>query len=113
MAKEKFNEKELLEAIEKYTEATDQPLIKEFCLQFDISEDALQDYRDKYRSISGAIKKLLAKQEVFLVKAGSSNQINPTMAIFRLKQPVFGYTDKQQVDFTGNVSFTGENDLKD
>ena len=37
------------------------------------------------------------KQEMFLIRA---KDVNPIMAIFRLKQPSFGYKDKQEIDTT-------------
>jgi hypothetical protein len=109
----KFNVDDIIQAVNSYIDSTDQPFIQEFCLNYDISDEQLMRYRNSNDKLSGAIKKLLAKQELYLIREGAANKINPTMAIFRLKQPVFGYTDRQDVKVSGNVSFAGEAELTD
>ena len=68
--------------------------------QMESSADGLSNQEAK--------KRLLRKQELFLIKEGAANRINPTMAIFRLKQPVFGYTDKQDIKIDANVTFVDD-----
>lgn len=49
---------------------------------------------------SNLIKLAIEKQEAFLLSAAGIGRYNPTLAIFRLKQPQHGYTDKIDADLT-------------
>ena len=109
----KFNPDDVAKAMNDYTDSCNDPLIKEFCLEYGISDERVRQLAENNTALFGAIKRLLAKQEIHLVRDGAANRINPTMAIFRLKQPVFGYTDKQEVKMSGNVVFAGEDALTD
>jgi len=43
-------------------------------------------------------KKAIEKQENFLMKWATNNELNATMSVFRLKQPQHWFTDKQEID---------------
>lgn len=63
-----------------------------------------KEYISDNKIFSDEVRRLKYKQEAFL----TSQYKNSTMAIFRLKQPVFGYTDTPQVSLGVNVSFTNK-----
>lgn len=43
-------------------------------------------------------KQAIEKQENYLMKWATSNELNATMSVFRLKQPQHWFTDKQEID---------------
>lgn len=53
-----------------------------------------------WEEFSPLVKHCIQKQEAYLLQAGGTGRYNPTMAIFRLKQPQHGYSDKQEVENT-------------
>lgn len=64
--------------------------------KFNVNKDYIHDHEE----FSDLTKRAVEKQEQYLLKNGGSNKYNPTIAIFRLKQPQHGYTDRSQVDNT-------------
>lgn len=95
---------EVYEALEQYILDEDDPTIVGFCawnetaIQYRINDSNLYDWPE----FSGLIKWAIKKQEANLLKQGGAGKYNPTLAIFRLKQPQHGYTDKSQTDVTTN-----------
>lgn len=96
---QKFNTQELQSiytAFSTYIEETADPTIVGFVAQFApidnryINRELISD-RPEFSPLT---KQCHAKQEAFLL----TQYKNPAMAIFRLKQPVFGYTDKREVE---------------
>lgn len=93
---------EVLKAFEDYIKRSYDPTVVGFCsydpvaLQYEINDSNLYDWDE----FSGLIKRAIKKQEAYLVEGGTRNQLNVTMAIFRLKQPQHGYTDQKHVDHT-------------
>ena len=67
------------------------------CIEKRISKDTINYLSKKFKSFSDLIKKAADIQEVKLRKWGTAGKLNPTMAIFCLKNN-HGYTDK--VDHT-------------
>ena len=108
-----YNAEHISEALLKYIEENDEPLIQEFCLNYDISKDQLyaisgRDEEDSKR-LSDSMKKAIAKQEVFLVKNATRRTIDPVFSMFRLKQPCHGYTDRHELTIDSKVViFDGE-----
>ena len=104
-----FNKQEVLDRLNSYIDSIPDPMLQEFCIDRDnptreTINTWINDDKDKYSNLfSDAVKRLLAKQEIFLTRA---KDINPVMAIFRLKQPVFGYRDKQDVAIDATVTQT-------
>ena len=90
-----------------YINNTPDPNLLEFCSDFNnphrdtIYEWSTDKEIDKIYKFSDILKRLHDKQEMFLIRA---NGVNPVMAIFRLKQPSFGYKDKQEVALDANVT---------
>lgn len=93
---------ELLEAYILYIERTPDPTTVGFCAydpvaaKYMITRDNLKDWPE----FSPLQKYCIEKQEAYLLQAGGTGKYNPTMAIFRLKQPQHGYTDRMDSDIT-------------
>lgn len=96
---------ELAVALDKWIKATDYPLLTAFCLDdsvaqtYDLTEDNLQDWEE----FTNLRKKALKKQVKYLDEGATANRVNATFAIFKLKQPAFGWTDKQEIQHSGAV----------
>jgi hypothetical protein len=85
-----------------YIDSVPDPMMQEFCSMVAgrPSRDTMNEWCNdaslqEKLPFADTVKRMLSKQESFLVRAQG---VNPIMAIFRLKQPCFGYTDKQQID---------------
>jgi hypothetical protein len=83
--------KEIESKLLKYIEETDIPILAEFAYQNDIRRTTLYEFD----CLSNAIKKCVTKKEAQLEKKALKNSINPSMAIFSLKQ--LGWKDKQEI----------------
>lgn len=101
-------QQEVYKALEDYIARTPDPTIVGFCswdevpIQYDVTDDNINDWAE----FSRLRKRATMKQEAYLVQAGGTGKFNPTMAIFRLKQPVHGYTDKIQEEQSGETTIT-------
>ena len=87
-----------------YIDSVPDPNLPEFCSMYNDNphRDTLYDWSnneeiEKNYGFRHLLKRLHDKQESFLIRA---KDVNPIMAIFRLKQPSFGYKDKQEIDTT-------------
>lgn len=96
-APKQFNIDDIIEKLNIYIDETEEPFIQEFCLNYNISRVHFYELSKSSSELSNTIKKCLLKQELYIVKNASKNKINPAFSMFRLKQPCFGYTDKQEV----------------
>lgn len=94
---------DLIEKLNAYIDETEEPMITEFCLKYGISKSRLYELKAEYQELTDSIKKAISKEEQFLVQNAERNKINPIFAIFRLKQPCFGWKDKQEIETTGEV----------
>ena len=96
---------EVYEALEQYILDTSDPTMPKFvstnevALQYNVTRHNLNDWP----IFSTLIKRAVDKQESFLLEQGGSGKYNPTIAIFRLKQPQHGYTDKQERENTHKI----------
>jgi hypothetical protein len=96
---------EVWKAFEKYVDDEEYPTVVGFCSnnktawKYDILRDDLNRW-DPFRTL---IKKALIKQEQFTEEQVLKGKLNPTWAIFKLKQPAFGWTDKQEVEHSGTL----------
>lgn len=61
-----------------------------------------KDYISDHEEFSELRKQAIEKQESYLQKWATKNQLNATMAVFRLKQPQHWFRDKTEVDNTIN-----------
>lgn len=102
--------KEVFEAFKLYIERTPDATIVGFCAfdpvgqKYLITKDNIYDWEE----FSELRKYAIQKQEAYLVQAGGTGRYNPTMAIFRLKQPQHGYTDRQDINTQGEVKHSYE-----
>ena len=91
-------------AMQDYIARTPDPIIVGFCawdsiaIKYDVTDDNIYDWQE----FSGLRKRATMKQEAYLASGALIGKLNATMAIFRLKQPVHGYTDRVQQDLTTN-----------
>lgn len=82
---------ELLQKFEEYIAETDIPIVAEFAAQQGLFKQYIHDHAE----FTDAIKKCITKKEAALERGALMGQINPTMAIFSLKQPWHGWRDKE------------------
>lgn len=93
---------EVLEAFRLYIERTPDPTIVGFIswdsvpLNYWVTDDDIDNWPEFYALRKRAIR----KQEAYLLEAAGRQKYNPTMAIFRLKQPTHGYKDRIDTDIT-------------
>jgi hypothetical protein len=95
---------ELAKRLEGYIDETDVPILKEFAHMSHISSQRLYDFEKVNEEFSEAIKRLRDKKEAQLEKLGLLNVLNPTMAIFSLKQ--MGWKDRKEIAHEGELNVT-------
>lgn len=89
-------------AFEKYINTEDDPTIVGFCafdktaIKYKLTKDNIHDWVE----FSELRKRAIQKQEATLLKLAGNGKYNPTVAIFRLKQPQHGYKDRVDSDIT-------------
>lgn len=91
----KFNTEQLTaiyNEFAEYIEGNDDPTLADFIATHSWSLN--KEYLSSRPEFSDLVTKAILKQEGFLLKQYK----NPAMAIFRLKQPQHGYTDKREVE---------------
>jgi hypothetical protein len=88
----------MVEIIDKYIDETALPIVKEVCLFNNWNYDYVMQLQRIHEPLSQSIKKLLQKKEVALEKGALDGTYQQTMAIFSLKQPAHGWTDKLPED---------------
>jgi hypothetical protein len=93
------NRKEIAAMLEAYTDSKDIPVLAEFAYQNNIRRDYLYEMAKDDEDLSNAIKRCAEKKEAQLEIKSLKGEINPTQAIFSLKQ--LGWTDKQGIELTG------------
>lgn len=86
--------------LDKYINETDIPIIVEFCYLNNIRRQRLYEFGDENELFSDTLKKCAYKKEANLEKLALFGKINPTMAIFSLKQHPFSWKDKADIDDT-------------
>jgi FMN phosphatase YigB (HAD superfamily) len=88
---------ELKIKLEEYTDGTDIPILADFCTKNKVLKQRLYEIPE----LSDSIKMLIQKKEANLELGCLTNAINPTMAIFSLKQ--LGWSDKieQKTEHSG------------
>lgn len=95
-------QQEVYEALENYIKLTSDPIIVGFCawdavaIKYDVTDDNINDWEEFTR----LRKRATQKSQAYLATGVFSKGLNPTMAIFRLKQPVHGYRDHIDTDIT-------------
>lgn len=82
-------DEQLFDKFKKYINNTTLPIIAEFAYMNDIERQYLYDNQ----MFSTLLKKCIAKKEANLEKGALTGKLNPSMAIFSLKQ--LGWSDKK------------------
>jgi hypothetical protein len=85
----------LLSELLQYIDNTEVPIVAEFAYQHDITRQQLYEMPE----LSDALKKLIAKKESSLEKGCLTGKLQPSMAIFSLKQ--LGWKDTHTNEVTG------------
>lgn len=102
----KYNADDLKAKLDAYIDSTDDCLIDEFLLNEYIPAKTLYQYAKESEELSNSIKRCHHKQALRVQRGAQDGTINATFAIFKLKQPCYGWTDKQEVQNT-NVNISG------
>jgi len=93
----KYSEEQFTDLVAKfkeYIETNDIPIVAEFAYQNGFGKQYLYDRPE----FSDLLKMAMAKKESALELGALKGTLNPTMAVFSLKQ--MGWTDRQQVEST-------------
>jgi len=94
---QKYKTENLVALLDKYTNDTDIPILKEVCYQNYLNYDTIMKYQRTDELLMQSIKRLLDKKESQLERKGLNKEIDRTVAIFSLKQ--LGWKDKQEISF--------------
>ncbi len=91
---------EIYKAFEKYVDDEEYPTVVSFCANHDtaIKYKLISQNLKDWEQFSLLIKRANDKQADFTEEQVKKGKMNPTWAIFKLKQPAFGWTDKQQIE---------------
>jgi hypothetical protein len=104
----KYNPDEICDKLNKYINSTVDPVLSEFLIdESNPGNTRFWELVKGHEGLADAIKRLQMKQEVYLVRCGYGD-LPPAMAVFRLKQPQHGYTDRSEVKHDVNVGFGDE-----
>ena len=89
------------------------PTIAGLAYELGLDKDTINEWSKEHESFSGAIKRLKAFQEDYLIKGGLSGVRNTAMSIFLLKaNHGMVETEKRQVEHSGNVNIVFHESLK-
>jgi len=88
---------EIKDAMERYTQETDIPIVAEFAYLHDIRRQKLYEIPE----LSDTLGKLIDKKESTLEKGGLLGDYNASMAKFSLAQ--LGWSEKQETKVDGGV----------
>lgn len=92
----------LLEALEKYIDETEVPILSEFAWKNGLHREQMYEIPE----FSYAIKRLITKKECALEKGTLTGDLNPAMAIFSLKQIGWGEAknvSQHEIKITGGL----------
>lgn len=108
--------KDVIRKLDKYIKDNEEPLIQEFILNYGISKSRFYALAEENSLLKDTIKNAILKQEIFLIRGTERGKLNATFSIFRLKQKCFGWSDKQEVEHSGettqNINIMSEEDKK-
>ena len=109
----------LLKALERYIEAEEYPTMPKFCVANGIAKQRVYEWaRDEKLNSEGRegcplgeyfsdlIKRMNDKQEAFIEEHAVQGHITPSFAIFKLKQPGIGWSDKSDLGVSGDMSIS-------
>ena len=98
--------------LNEYIDNTSDPMIEEYCLNTGVSKDTVYRLEKECQNLSDAIKRCHAKQQIRTVKRVEEGEMNPTWAIFKMKQPCYGWTDKQVIE-SENINHNLNDDVSE
>lgn len=84
---------EIVDDFTTYIQNNEDPTIVSFTSSYN-KYSVNKDYISDHDEFSELRKKAIEKQEAYLLSGATTNKLNPTVSIFRLKQPQHGYRDK-------------------
>jgi hypothetical protein len=90
---------EIYTDFEDYIDRTADPIIVGFTSSYK-KYHVNKWYMSERPEFSDLIKSAIEKQEYYIQYGAISNSLNATFAIFRLKQPQHGWSDRTQTDIT-------------
>ena len=88
---------EIKDAMERYTQETDIPIVAEFAYLHDIRRQKLYEIPE----LADTLGKLIDKKESTLEKGGLLGDYNASMAKFSLAQ--LGWSEKQETKVSGDI----------
>lgn len=94
----------LADQLKEYIDKSDDPMIEEFVMQNGVTKDTLYRLEKENQRLSDIIKYCHTKQHIRTVRRIEEGLINPTFGIFKLKQRQYGWTDKQEVELSGELN---------
>lgn len=97
-------------AMEVYIQSVDIPIVAEFAYQNHIPRFKLYEFAENSEEFQYTIKGLIDKKEAQLERLALTKEINPTMAIFSLKQ--LGWRDVTETEHSGSVGVSIIDDIK-
>ena len=104
-----YDANKIADDLADYIDSTDDPYIEEFSLLQPFNRDTLYTLAKESEKLSDNIKRCHEKQKMRTVRKAEVGEINPTFAIFKLKQKCYGWTDKQEIESVNvNVDMTLE-----
>lgn len=102
-----YDPADIAELMEKYYIECDDPYVEEFAIKNGFTTELIYRVAKENDKISSTIKAIHEKQKMRTVRKAEVGEINPTFAIFKLKQKCYGWTDKTEVQST-NVNIETE-----
>jgi len=99
-APRQYKVEDMIEDLKKYLESHEDPIMQEFLLGVPYCKDTLHRYKKESTILSDTIKKLHYKQELRTIRNVEDGSMPVAWAIFKMKQPIYGWTDKQVIEQT-------------
>lgn len=100
----KWDESEIIAKLEGYIDNNEYVTVKDFCVKHKISSKMFNEIAGKCKELKDLVQFIHDKREVWLENNALNGNIRDTFAIFALKQPTLGWTDKQQIEQTVDSS---------
>ena len=100
-----YKPEEVDRQLNEYINNSSDPYIEEFSLlEGSPCRDTIYEKAKIYKPLSDTIKRCHIKQELRTKRAAEAGTINSTFAIFKLKQKCYGWSDKQEVEHSGEIA---------
>jgi hypothetical protein len=105
---DKYKIDNMVKIIRTYTDSAELPLMQEVCTINNWSRSRVHQLSQTNKELLDAIKRMYDKDEITLIRKGLEGKYAPAMAIFLLKQPIHGFTDKQVVENNQSIQMLDE-----